>query len=360
MAIMTQDEQFQMIGSSYAMPATASKSNRIVALDFTKGALVLLMVLYHWLNYFISTEGEFYRYLRFITPSFIFITGFLISNMYLSKYDLSDPKLTKRLFERGLKILGVFIIINLAVGYLISESYSGNIIFHPLSAATILAIYVTGNVAIAGVGKAAVFQMLVPISYLLLLSAGLMIACKFYKKYFFYALCATFLLCILIMVAGSFKSMNLDLITFGLLGVVIGHIPLENINTIVKYPYALVGAYLCYLIAITVWNVIYPLQIVGVCLSLTILYMLGTSNGEPGRMRRQILLLGRYSLFGYIAQIAILQLLFRIPQHVNLGAGVFVISFFGAFFLTILSVQAVDWARTRSTIMDWLYKAVFA
>jgi len=155
--------------------------------------------------------------------------------------------------------------------------------------------------------------------------------------------------------------MNLDLITFGLLGVIIGHIPLEKINAIVKYPYALVGAYLCYLIAITVWNVIYPLQIVGVCLSLLILYMLGTKNGEPGRMRKHILLLGRYSLFGYIAQIAILQLLFRIPQHVNLGAWVLLgLSFFGAFFFTMLSVQTLDWARARSTTMDWLYKAVFA
>src|SRR5207302_5956026 len=59
--------------SSHMMVATASKTHRLPALDFTKGALVLFMVLYHWLNYFVSTEGDFYRYLRFLTPSFIFI-----------------------------------------------------------------------------------------------------------------------------------------------------------------------------------------------------------------------------------------------------------------------------------------------
>lgn len=52
-----------------------SDVGRIPALDFTKGALVLTMVLYHWLNYFVGVTGYYYRYLHFLTPSFIFITG---------------------------------------------------------------------------------------------------------------------------------------------------------------------------------------------------------------------------------------------------------------------------------------------
>src|SRR6267154_2261480 len=86
------------------MAETANKTNRNPALDFTKGALVLIMVLYHWINYFYGPHDN--RYLRFLTPSFICITGFLISNIYLSKYDISDPRLPKRLFQRGAKILG--------------------------------------------------------------------------------------------------------------------------------------------------------------------------------------------------------------------------------------------------------------
>src|SRR5580658_8456542 len=85
------------------MPKT-SKAPRIPALDFTKGALVLIMVLYHWLNYFVGPQGDIYKYLRFLTPSFIFITGFLISNVYLSKYGIADPRLPRRLVQRGLKI----------------------------------------------------------------------------------------------------------------------------------------------------------------------------------------------------------------------------------------------------------------
>ena len=61
------------------IPVTAgsTKSQRIPALDFTKGTLVLIMVLYHWVNYFIGNQWGYYRYLRFLTPSFIFITGFM-------------------------------------------------------------------------------------------------------------------------------------------------------------------------------------------------------------------------------------------------------------------------------------------
>src|SRR5271170_5221971 len=90
------------------------KPQRISALDFTKGTLVLIMVLYHWINYFVGPQWEYYQYLRFLTPSFIFITGFMISNVYLSKYDAAGPRLSKRLFTRGLKLMAIFLALNVA------------------------------------------------------------------------------------------------------------------------------------------------------------------------------------------------------------------------------------------------------
>jgi peptidoglycan/LPS O-acetylase OafA/YrhL len=356
---MTISEGITEVHSSHAMLATASKTYRIPALDFTKGALVLFMVLYHWLNYFIATEGDFYRYLRFLTPSFIFISGFLISSVYLSKYEISDWQLQKRLIQRGLKILGVFIFLNITISFLVRESYSGKLLFDPLSIMNITAIYVTGNVYTAGIGKAAVFHILVPISYLLLLSAGLLTAYRFYK-YIFHVVCMGFLLCVFILDLNGFESGNLDLLTMGLLGVSIGHISIETINNVARHPYMLGGAYLCYLCAITVWNVIYPLQVIGVCLSLMAIYMLGTKHAEPGKLRRHIILLGRYSLFGYLAQIAVLQVIYRGLQHIDLGASELAISLIGAVTLTMLTVEVVDRARSRSTTLDGLYTAVFA
>lgn len=81
---------------------------RDAAIDFTKGALVLFMVLYHWLNYFLGPHGQYYNYLRFLTPSFIFITGFMISQIHLRRYANSGRSLPKRLFIRGLKLLSAF------------------------------------------------------------------------------------------------------------------------------------------------------------------------------------------------------------------------------------------------------------
>jgi peptidoglycan/LPS O-acetylase OafA/YrhL len=338
------------------MTTAGSKAQRNPALDFTKGVLVLLMVLYHWLNYFISPTGDFYRYLRFVTPSFIFITGFLISNIYLSKYEISDRRLPKRLLQRGLKILGIFVVLNIGISLLFSGSYTGPILF---SVTNLIAIFVTGNPVIAGSAKAAAFYVLVPIGYLLLLSAGLLVLGRFFK-YIFHAVFVLFLGGILVLDLAGVKSSNLELLTIGLLGVLFGYVSIEKVNRFVRHSYMIVGAYLCYLIAIKIWNVIYPLQVVGVCLSLMLIYLAGVKEIEPGIIRKHVNLLGRYSLLGYIAQIAILQALYRGLRYVNLGAGALILSFFAAFALTMITVELVDRLRARSTVVDRLHKAIFA
>jgi peptidoglycan/LPS O-acetylase OafA/YrhL len=340
------------------MTTTDSKAQRNPALDFTKGALVLFMVLYHWLEYFVSTTGDFYRYIRFVTPSFIFITGFLISNIYLSKYEITDPRLPKRLLERSLKILGVFVALNVVISVLFSQSYSGQI-QSSFSASNLVAIFVTGNTEIAGSGKAAAFYILVPISYLLLLSAGLLILGRSFK----YIFQAVFVLClgsILVLYGAGLKSPNLELVTIGLLGVLLGNVPIDKINRFAMHSYMIVAAYLCYLILIRIWDVIYPLQIMGVCLSVTLIYLVGAKEGEPGRARKYVDLLGKYSLLGYIAQIAILQVLYRSLRYLNPGVIKLLLSFFAAFALTIISVEVVDRLRARSTVVDRLHKAIFA
>ena len=72
------------------------------------------MVLYHWLNYFVGLDWNGYRDLRFLTPSFIFITGFIVSRVYLAKYAYDSPALRRRLVQRGTKLLVLFGVLNLA------------------------------------------------------------------------------------------------------------------------------------------------------------------------------------------------------------------------------------------------------
>lgn len=332
-------------------------ASRIPALDFTKGTLVLFMVLYHWLNYFVSPDGDMYRYMRFLTPSFIFITGFLISNIHVSRYGLADRRLPRRLLQRGLKLLAVFVCLNLAISLLVTDST--NRLAGELSGRNLVAIYVTGNVWVAENTKAAAFYILVPISYLLLLSALLMKVSTLYRLTF-HVVCASFLLCILILGLRGIKVPNLELVTIGLLGVVSGHVSIERINEYLSRPFPLVLAYVCYVAAITVWEVTYPLQLVGVYLTLMLIYLIGATSEEPGRLRRHVILLGKYSLFGYIATIAILQLLLRGLHHAQGGALALGATFVAGFTLTMVSVEIIDRVRARTVAVDRLYRAVFA
>jgi uncharacterized membrane protein len=325
---------------------------RIAALDFTKGTLVLIMVLYHWLSYFHGPYGPIFNYLRFLPPSFIFITGFLISNAYLRKYKVTDPRLPKRLIIRGVKILAIFVVLNVAISFL----FTG---FRIFSSESLWAVYVTGNVLIAGAGKAAAFYILVPISYLLLLSAILVIVCRYFR-YAFWVVCALFLAGLYVLDLQGLQSANLELVTIGLLALILGYLPLEKVNYFVRYPILIVAANLCYLAAITLREANYPQQIVGVCLTLMLIYLVGTTHGEPGPARKQIIVLGRYPLFGYIFQIAILQLLRFGMRRADLGPDWLVLPLAVALALTVLAVIALDRVRSKSLSVDRLYKVIFA
>ena len=145
-----------------------------------------------------------------------------------------------------------------------------------------------------------------------------------------------------------------------MLGVLAGFIPIERINGLVRHPVVLAVCYLCYTIAITIWNAPFPLLVVGVLLSLMVIYLVGTKGGECNIVRNEVILLGKYSLFGYISQIAILQVLSVCFRIVHVGATELIISFLAAFALTIVSVEVVDRARANMKSVDRLYKAVFA
>jgi hypothetical protein len=339
------------------MAETPSKTNRNLALDYTKGALVLIMVLYHWINYFYGPHDN--RYLRFLTPSFICITGFLISNIYLSKYDISDPRLPKRLLQRGAKVLGVFFFLNLLRLLLVQGSLTRPSSSDSSPVSNLIDVYLIGSGVGGGQGKAVAFFVLIPIGYVLILSAALAIASRYFR-YAFHVACLISLLSIVVLAFYGLQSPNLELVTIGLLGVLAGYLPTEKVDALVRHPFLLGGAYILYLAAITFWNVIYPLQIVGVFLSLMIIYWLGQTSDQSGLATRIVILLGKYSLFGYIAQIAVLQVLHFGLRYLDSRTVVLVSSFLLAFALTILSVVIMDRARSISPMANKLYGAVFA
>lgn len=335
--------------------ASQAKVERIPALDFTKGALVLFMVLYHWINYFIGPQWAYYRYLRFLTPSFIFISGFMISNVYLSKYDPADSRLSRRLFTRGLKLVAIFLALNVG-RYCILQGLSNRIqmsliLFEP---GLLYSTFVTGDFT----SKVVAFYILVPIAYLLMLSAALILMHMTYK-YTFHICCIVLLLAAFAfrMIGGG--SQNLEMVAIGILGVLAGFVPVSQINKVVHRPHLLLPAYLIYVVAITIWNVPYVLEISGTCLTVMILYAVGSVDFNPQVIRDEIILLGKYSLFAYISQIAILQFLEVFLRHVNQEDVKLFISACAGFALTVVSVKALDRARVKAKRVDNLYRSVF-
>ena len=186
-----------------------------------------------------------------------------------------------------------------------------------------------------------------------------MVPYRFYK-YTFQFVCVLLLLSILILGLTAERNYILESLAIGMLGVLIGFAPIAAINRFVRHPFMLALAYLVYIIAITIWNVQFPLLIVGVALSLMAIYLAGLIGNEFGTIRGKVILIGKYSLFGYMSQIAILQVLSSGLHRVNLGAAALPVSFIAAFALTIVSVEVLDRARAKMASVDRLYKAVFA
>jgi hypothetical protein len=330
------------------------KGQRIAALDFTKGVLVLFMVLYHWLNYFARPDLD-YRYLRFLPPSFIFITGFLISHVHLTGSGV-DPRVSKRLLARAAKLLLVFIVLNVARATLLAALSSGNSANDRVTLASISTVFIVGpDVA----DKVISFYILIPISYLLMLSAGLL---EWYKSFrlVFHVTTALLLFSIAALNVAGIESQNLEFVTIGMLGVLAGFVRIDVINRLAGRLYVLVLLYIGYVAAIAKWNTPFVLLVAGVSLTLLVIYRMGFGDVESDVPRRHVSLLGKYSLFGYVAQIAFLQAMSIGLRHIGLGQGMIAISFVLAFATTTISVELVHRMKARSIIVNRLYRAAFA
>lgn len=334
--------------------ATPIKAERIPALDFTKGTLVLFMVLYHWVNYFIGLQWPYYRYLRFLSPAFIFVSGYMISRVSLAKYESANTKLSRRLLTRGLKLIVVFVALNIARDVVLPRLSSAIPTMEQVNIHTLFTIFGTGNVS----DRLVSFSILVPIAYLLILSSLLVRSFRNYKRTFLCVSLALLVLALSLYLIGV-EVVNLEIITIGMLGVAVGFAPAETTDQLTRHPLLIMVAYLLYATAITMWNVPFPLEIVGVFLTVTLIYFVGTGDGKRGTLRSEIDMLGRYSLFGYISQIVVLQILEASLKRFNSGTLILLVSFCAAYVLTVLSVEAVDRARTASIGVDRLYRFIF-
>jgi peptidoglycan/LPS O-acetylase OafA/YrhL len=327
--------------------AVARPSGRNDVIDWVKGALVILMVLYHWANYFVDISWDFYRYLRFLTLSFTLITGFLLSYTYLARYAPDDARLRRRLLRRGGKILLLFTVLNAAGELARSAALPGRSTLQNL-----YAIYVVGN------GSAA-FDVLVPIAYFLLLAPlVLLIATRWRVRLQTVGIVAV--LATVVAYASGVRSPNLELVAIALLGMGAGVMPFDRLERLIGRHGLLLAAYLCYLAAITKINIPFPIQVIGVPLTVLLLFAAGRGIGTASWLSRRVVELGEYSLYAYIVHIVVLQLLRRGLHAFALTGIELLIPFVLALVMTVLLVQAAIVARAKLGPADRLYRVVFA
>src|ERR1035437_5508628 len=107
-----------MINQYFNAPKNITKASvvkateRIQEIDFTKGILIISMVIYHTLN---SHRVFPHQFMAFLPASFIMITGFIITQIYFPKYGLDIKGLRTRLAVRSLKLLLIFTVLNLVI-----------------------------------------------------------------------------------------------------------------------------------------------------------------------------------------------------------------------------------------------------
>jgi hypothetical protein len=331
------------------LPTTRqAQTSRIDALDWTKGALVLCMVAYHAINYSAFRPMAF-RFLPFLPPSFVLIAGFLVGQVYASKYDLTSWKPYLRLFVRGVKLLVLFTVLNAAYLVFLERSlYFGLGEFADRAAA----IFLTGT------GRVGIFEVLLPIAYFLLLSPGLLWL-RSKSKWSVAAVAAgVFILCTVLEKSGL-KLDNLGLLSAGLIGMALGLVSIHTIHRFARQWIPVVLLYLAHHLCGYFWGEIYPVQLFGAVTTLLLLYCIALHMNSAGWWGRQMVRLGQYSLLAYLAQIALLQMVVRVSGKPDRWFDVIGTGLITAFLL-FLMVPATDKLRERFRSVDLLYRGIFA
>ena len=329
--------------------AVARAPRRIDALDWTKGALILFMVAYHAINYSAFRPLAF-RYLAFLPPSFILITGFLVGQVYASKYDLQTWRPYARLAIRGIKLLVIFTVLNV-VHCIAQQRGLADGLWEFADRSN--AIFLSGN------GRTGIFEVLLPIAYFLLLAPFLLwLRARMSAAIATFAV-AMFVLCAFLELKGiSWK--NLGLLSAGFIGMALGLVSMSSIDQFARRWVPILLIYLAYQLSSHYFGENYPIQIFGAIASLCVLYCLALHLDSDSWLGKQMITFGKYSLFAYLVQIAFLRGMVKmVGGRPEQWLGVAFIAVATTAFL-VLTVQALDRVRLRSHPLEIAYKSVFA
>lgn len=327
-------------------------NDRIVAIDFVKGILVLCMVVYHTLNYR-GYETLPHDYLLFVPPSFVMLAGFIITHVYVFKYGLASRNLVLRLTVRACKLLLLFTVLNIGAMVIFSSKYGGI----GSSLANFMGNWI--EIYILGGSRKAAFEVLLPIGYLLFLAIPAL-KLQSLVPYAIGAISATTVVVCLVAESCHYPVYNLYMISAGAIGMGIGILPGHTLNAASRSPIALVSFYALYWASFLLLGDRYVIQLFATLIYVLVVYAAASRIDLQRWLPRQSLLLGRYSLLSYIMQILYLQILIRLSFYsVSQWFGT-VVMIVLTMLMTWMTILIVDCARGKNDAFDGAYKKIFA
>jgi hypothetical protein len=324
---------------------------RNYAIDIVKGFMVEIMILYHSIEYFISPRHIVLKYIDFVTGSFVFLTGYILSNIYINKYASNVDQMYKRLMLRGLRILILFMFLNVLINSFIEKSHKNmqqfglNHFFKNLY-----------SIFVLGYKHHAVFEILLPIAYVLITS-GLLL--KFLKKtnLIIFTIIVIFLYCTL----SEHITFLFLYLSIGLNGLALGYIKIETYQSTFNkkkkiISFVLVLLYFCIISIFGKDDFIYFFGILSV---VSMIYIYSIDVNYSNLLYRTLIMFGQYSLISYLSQILFLQIMLKFSNILNYS----IISFFAAFITTNIFVYSfckhIIFLRNKNKYVERFYRTIF-
>jgi hypothetical protein len=327
-------------------PTESKRTARDESLDWVKGVLVVLMVVYHSLNYSPYASVAF-AYIAFLPPSFIFLSGFLLTHSYLARYVLKDRRLHQRLVVRGIKLILLFTALNLALYFVALGSAAVEQFVDNVDA-----IYLVVG------GRVASFPILSSIGYLLLL-APLLLGVGSLNRWVLPSVAAALLVFCSFMEWKGYVAYHLGMISAGVIGTAFGLLPRERVACIARKWFIVVPLYCVYRVCAYFVGEPYAMQLTGVVIGLVVLYSVALKLPPESYMYRQVVLLGRYTLLGYIIQLGSIQVIVRLLGPFSTPLAVVVLGIV-TLVITWAVILIIDRLRAKARFVDATYKAAFA
>ena len=336
------------------MTFSNNSKDRDHIIDFTKGVFVIAMVAYHTLNYFLPNFLKGFAYLSFVNKGFIFYSGFLCGTIYFKKYVLNREAVYKRLTVRALKLMLLYIVLNILVYAFIKS----DIEYYYLNSRSFYDNFVL--ILIDGSSGITAFGVLQPIACTLLIGAPLIGLHKF--KYYIY------FIIIFVFVLLSFSNVtthNANGVLVGIFGVFSGLFFNEMRDKLYIAPIRYIG--ILFLMAFLLFVVPYEPRsslitiVIYIILVVYNLHSLAMLTGPSKAVTFSIDKLGQYSLFLYLTQIGVLQILkrtFKISSSSITIDHIMIFVFVNVLLLALCYLA--DYSRKKMTVIDKVYRFVFS